>query len=82
MSYDVTENIRRELAQNINEDPDPRALLKAKHGNVWDTTEMQKEFSVTGFAAPFVVVTRKSDGKTGSLMFQHSPRFYFGWRED
>ena len=29
--------------------------------------------------APLVVVRRKSDGVKGSLMFQHSPRFYFGF---
>jgi hypothetical protein len=62
MSYDVTETIRRELVQKINEDPDPRVELQEKYGAVWDTSEMQKEFSVTGFAAPYVVVTRKSDG--------------------
>jgi hypothetical protein len=32
-----------------------------------------------GFKAPLVVVRRKSDGKKGSLEFQHQPRFYFGF---
>ena len=32
-----------------------------------------------GFTAPLVVVRRKSDGQKGSLMFQASPRFYFGF---
>ena len=32
-----------------------------------------------GFAAPLVVVRRKSDRVKGSLMFQGSPRFYFGF---
>jgi hypothetical protein len=48
----------------------------------WTTDEMSREFTVHSFAAPFVVVTRKSDGKKGSLEFTHSPRFYFNWVED
>ena len=32
-----------------------------------------------GFSAPLVVVRRKSDNQKGSLMFQASPRFYFGF---
>jgi CHASE2 domain-containing sensor protein len=28
------------------------------------------------------VVARKSDGKVGSLMFEHSPRLYHSWQED
>ena len=42
---------------------------------------MSAEFEGIGFAAPFLVVKRKSDGKKGSLEFQHSPRFYFNWQE-
>jgi hypothetical protein len=34
---------------------------------------------VVGFTAPYVVVRRRSDGKKGSLEFQHDPRFYFGF---
>ena len=48
----------------------------------WTTDQMTAEFEVEGFAAPFVVVRRKSDGKRGSLEFTHSPRRYFGFRED
>ena len=29
--------------------------------------------------APLIAVRRKSDGVKGSLMFQGSPRFYFGF---
>jgi hypothetical protein len=48
----------------------------------WDTAELQQEFEVLGFLAPFVVVKRRSDGKKGTLEFKHSPRVYFGFRED
>jgi hypothetical protein len=40
----------------------------------------QKNFDVTGFAAPLVVVNQKSDGMSGSLEFQHRPRFYFNFQ--
>lgn len=48
----------------------------------WTTAELTEEFTVQGFMAPFVVVTRKADGKRGTLMFKHSPRVYFNWQED
>lgn len=48
----------------------------------WTTDQLQEEFSVLGFMAPYIVVQRKSDGKTGTLQFKHSPRIYFNWQED
>lgn len=80
--HDETESIRRGLVQGINSDPGSREALEAKHGQVWDTQELGKDFEVLGFMAPFVVVKRKSDGVKGSLMFQGSPRFYFSFTKD
>jgi hypothetical protein len=51
-------------------------------GQVWNTDELQRDFVVLGFMAPFVVVERFSDSKKGSLEFNHSPRFYYRWSED
>jgi len=48
----------------------------------WTTDEAVAEFDFVGFAAPFVVVVRKSDGVRGSLEFTHSPRVYFGFTAD
>lgn len=48
----------------------------------WDTKQLQEDFEVKSFVAPFVVVKRKSDGKMGSLQFHHMPRIYYGWVED
>lgn len=48
----------------------------------WDTTELQQDFEVIGFAAPYVVVRRKSDGQKGSLEFRHRPRVYFNFVAD
>ena len=79
---DPTETIRREMVSELNDNATVRAELEKTYGKVWDTDEVRAEFSVVGFMAPFVVVERKSDGVKGSLMFQHSPRFYFSFTEE
>lgn len=48
----------------------------------WSTEEMQRDFTVHGFAGGFVVVTRNSDGVKGSLNFGGTPRRYHSWKED
>jgi len=77
---DATETIRREMQARINAQRSEREALEAKHGQVWDTAEMQRNFSVIGFGAPLIVVTRKADNAKGSLYFQHNPRFYWGFQ--
>lgn len=79
---DKTETIRRQMQTEVNADQRDRAAIEAEYGQAWNTEELTHDFEVRGFMAPFVVVRRKSDGKTGSLMFRHSPRIYFGWQED
>lgn len=74
--HDPTEAIRRVMTANINSQPD-EALPEEQ----WTTDQVRELFEVEGFAAPFVLVRRKSDGKRGTLMFRHSPRVYFGWQE-
>jgi hypothetical protein len=74
--------IRHKLVVEINSVPGSREALEAQHGQVWDTSELQRDFEVLGFAAPLVVVRRLSDNKKGSLYFQHNPRFYFGFKAD
>ena len=76
LSEEVTE-IRREMVET----GQPQADLAADQGQTWTTEQMTDEFETIGFAAPFVVVKRRSDGKTGTLEFTHRPRVYFGWRE-
>lgn len=61
----------------INAEPGSREYLEAKYGQVWDTSQMQDDFEPLGFAAPFIVVRRRSDGAKGTLTFQHNPRLYF-----
>jgi hypothetical protein len=79
---DETEGIRRAMVNEINSNPGSREALEKEHGQVWDTTQLDQDFEVKGFMAPFVVVKRKSDGVIGSLEFQHSPRFYYGFTPD
>jgi hypothetical protein len=76
---DATEPYRRHRLAEINAQPGSREALEAQHGQVWSTEELNRDFEVIGFMAPLVVVRRKHDGKKGSLEFQHSPRFYFGF---
>lgn len=76
------ESMRRTLAAETNSVKGDRELLEAKHGKVWDTDELARDFDVLGFMAPFIVVKRKDNGDMGSLQFQHSPRFYFGYKKD
>jgi hypothetical protein len=79
---DETEPLRRQRLVEINADPGSREALQAQHGQVWSTSELAEEFEVIGFMAPLVVVRRRSDGRKGSLEFQHNPRFYFNFQLD
>ena len=76
---DPTEDIRKQMLAEINAAPGSREYFEAKHGQVWDTSELARDFIVIGFSAPLVVVNRKSDNQKGTLMFQANPRFYFGF---
>jgi hypothetical protein len=78
LDHDPTAPERRRMIAN----GQPSADLAADIGQRWTTEELQRDFEVIGFAAPFVVVRRRSDGQRGSLEFTHSPRVYFGWRPD
>jgi hypothetical protein len=78
---DKTEAARREMVAEINDSPTTREDLKAVYGKVWDTRELQEEFEVMAFMAPFCVVKHRTEGLDGVVQFQHSPRYYFSFRE-
>ncbi len=80
--HDPTEASRRAMMAEINHEPGSREALEAARGQVWDTEQLRQDFTVHGFMAPFIGVTRKSDNVRGSLLFQHYPRYYFGFRVD
>ena len=79
MSTDPTEAIRRQQLVELNAAPGNREALEAQHGQVWDTSELGRDFDVEGFLTPYVVVHRRSNGQRGSLLFQNHPRFYFAF---
>jgi len=74
---DETEEFRRGLVAVLNSKKTDRQVLEEWYGEVWDTDELQRDFIVQAFYAPFVIVTRRKDGVRGSLMFQDHPRYYF-----
>ena len=83
-SVDVTEPIRRAMIEGQQQvGPLTREQLAAVHGDVYDTEEMSAKFRVKSFMAPFVVVEEHGlNGRLGTLEFQHSPRFYYGFTPD
>ena len=79
---DETEAIRREQSAALAAVAAERAELEKRHGKVYNTKEVQEAFQITGFLAPYVSATRKSDGVKGSMLFQGSPRYYFGFEAE
>lgn len=82
---DETEDIRRTLvAQQQFMGPSTREQLEQQYGQVWDTSQLEEDFTVIDFMAPFVIVRRKADNKMGSLEFQTNigHRFYYNFKED
>jgi len=85
---DQTEDIRRNRLVAINsaiqsqDTQSERQRLEAQYYPLWDPSQLFSDFEVLGFIAPYVVVRRKSDGRKGSLEFQHHPRFYFNFALD
>ena len=83
---DPTEAFRRSEVARINtavessDEDSERTRLEEKYGRVWNTKELQQDFEVHSFGAPYIDVTIKEDKTRGSLEFQHHPRFYFNFR--
>jgi hypothetical protein len=79
VSTDPTEDIRREMIATGQPTADLAAELGID-GPTWNSETVSKDFEILGFAAPFVVVRRRSDRQKGSLEFTHSPRIYFNFQ--
>jgi hypothetical protein len=71
----AADEMRREMVET----GQPARDLAQNKGQTWTSEQLRADFEVIGFAAPYVVVRRKSDGAKGSLEFVHAPRRYFGW---
>jgi hypothetical protein len=50
----------------------------AEGEQTWSTQQLQEDFEVIGFQAPYVVVRRKSDQQLGTV----HPRLYWGFVPD
>lgn len=72
---DYSDTARRQLVNDVNAAGPPEGVPR------WTTEELQRDFEVEGFLAPFVVVRRRSDGARGTLLFTHAPRVYYDWHE-
>jgi len=73
---------RRHLIEEINAFPKTRRELESLGHEVWDRKELDSDFEVLGFRAPFVVVENLVNGMRGSLLYQEDPRFYYGFEKD
>jgi len=73
------DEIQRELCEAVNARQFEREQLERGHGQVWDTEELVRDYHVVSFCAPFVLVRRKSDNQRGAFVFQHAPRYYWGF---
>jgi hypothetical protein len=61
-----------------------RRVLEAQHGAdaVYDRDQLEAEFRIVSFLAPYVGVERKSDGVRGTMQFTHMPRLYFSFEPE
>jgi hypothetical protein len=77
---DPTEDYRRDMIESgqVEREAEDAEIS----GRFWTTEELRKEFTVEGFAAPFVLARRRRDGVKGTLMFRYEPRLYFDWQPD
>ena len=55
-----------------------REEIKLKHGNCYDTKEVQEAFEIISFLVPFCMAKDKTTNEKVVLQFQYNPRFY--WR--
>ena len=51
-------------------------MTDLKEKKTWTTQELEKDFEVIAFLAPYVQVKRKADDIMGTLTFSGSPREY------
>ena len=81
---DYTEESRRIMTDTINEEAQTSSedQLREKYGQLWNTKQLQEDYEVHGFMAPFIKVTRKSDNVDGLLMFSHHPRWYHSFKPE
>ncbi len=60
--------------------PDVHQVIQDDAGECWTTDELEEDFEVLGFMAPFCVVRKRKTKEKGSLLFVHAPRVYYRWK--
>ena len=80
LSSDATEDTDCDVCEQLKDEHEWRIVLEGIYGEVWDTSELKRDFNVIGFLAPLVVVRRKDNHEEGTLEFLHHPRLYFSFR--
>ncbi|MBL8819377.1 MAG: hypothetical protein JNL58_25320 [Planctomyces sp.] len=80
LSSDATEEANGSVCEQLKDEHDWRVVLEGIYGDVWDTSELRRDFIVIGFLAPLVAVRRKDNREEGALEFLHHPRLYFSYR--
>lgn len=74
--------IRRKRPSRINVESLSREALETRHGQVWDTVELIREFTAEALVDSCFVVRRRSDGRLGGMEYQLWPRYYFNFDPD
>ena len=59
--------------------PRTRKQLEQKHGAVWDSFTLARDFEIEAFTDRCVVAVRRDDGVRGTFQFQWKPRYYWGF---
>jgi hypothetical protein len=73
---ETKERLLEELKETY---PDVHQAIQEDGGECWTTDELQEEFEVLGFMAPFCVARRRETREKGALTFVHHPRLYYHW---
>lgn len=83
LTYSDVDN-QRLLRDIINSQKLDYAQLSARYSLIYtdevlDKTRLLQEYSVISFCAPFVLLEHRKTGQSYICLFQHSPRYYFGF---
>jgi hypothetical protein len=57
-----------------------RKALEANFGKVWSAEELERDFIVTAFIGPHVVVRRIADNVVGTLEFSRRPHLFYNFQ--
>jgi hypothetical protein len=69
----------RMLDRYINDNPRHITALELDYEEIWGEDDVGERFEIYGYKPPFAIAVDKVTGDKGSLIFQNSPRYYFGW---